>query len=71
MQRSSLSRVAQDKTACIWSVVKVLLNNLTGFNCLQDFLDANSAEWLFVHLFSSMVGESAIGCASPNLGVFH
>jgi hypothetical protein len=63
--------MSQDQTARVRGIVRILLDDLTGFDCLQDFFDVNAAKRLFVHLLSSMVGESAIGRTSPNLSVVH
>lgn len=63
--------MSQDQTARVRGIVRVLLDDLTGFDYVQDFFDVNAAERLFFHLLSSMVGESAIGRTSPNLSVVH
>jgi hypothetical protein len=63
--------MSQDQTACVRSIVRVLLNDLTAFDCLQDFFDVNATERLFFHFFSSMVSEPAISRTSPNLSIVH
>jgi len=71
MERPSGSCVSQNKTARVWGIVKVLFDDLTGLDNLQDFFDLNTAQPLFIHLLSSVVRESAIGRTSTNFSLIH
>jgi hypothetical protein len=71
MERPSGSRISQNKTARIRGIVTILLDDLTGFDNLQDFFDVNTAQRLFVHLISSVVCESAISRTSTNFSLIH
>jgi hypothetical protein len=52
-------------------VVRILFDDLTCVNGLQDFLDQDPPERFTLHLSPGMLSETAIGEAFPDLGVVH
>jgi hypothetical protein len=60
-----------DQTTGIRDIARILFDDLTGFECLHDFLYMNTPSGLSFHFFASMVRESTIDRTSPNLSVIH
>jgi len=71
MDGPSRDRPSQNQAARVRPVLRVLLDNLTRIQGLQDLIDPDHPKGFRLHFPPGMVGEAAVGQALTDLPVLH